>query len=298
MLKNLEDVRIFVHIAERGSLSAAGRELRMSVAVVSHRIARLEKDLGTTLFWRTTRKLQLTDEGKRFLSHCQELLDVVERAEAELSEDHTPTPGPITVTAPIRLGRDFIAPLVPAFNKDHPGISVQLHLSDRLMNLIDDQYDLAIRIANLPDSALVARKLAENRRVICASPVYLATHGTPETLEDLNHHNCLLLRFPGSKQYQWTVETESGSKKLNLTGTMDADQMEVLHNWALDHQGITMQDFRYVAEDLEAGRLQIVLPDVKPTSYAISALYPKRLYMPPRTRAFFDFLVQKFRVLG
>ena len=297
MLKNLEDVKIFVRIAERGSLSAAGRELRMSVAVVSHRIARLEKDLGTTLFWRTTRKLQLTDEGRRFLEHSRELLDVVQRAEAELSEDHTPTPGPITVTVPVTLGRDFIAPLIPTFHESHPGISVQLHLSDRLMNLIDDQYDLAIRIANLPDSALVARKLASNQRVICASPTYLEKNGAPQTLEDLNNHNCLLLRFPGSKQYQWTIEAETGPKKLNLTGTMDADQMEVLRQWALDHQGITMQDHRDVANELADGLLVPVLEEITPASYAIYALYPKRLYMPPRTSAFSDFLVQQFKAM-
>jgi DNA-binding transcriptional LysR family regulator len=297
MLKNLEDVKIFVRIAERGSLSAAGRELRMSVAVVSHRIARLEKDLGTTLFWRTTRKLQLTDEGRRFLEHSRELLDVVQRAEAELSEEHTPTPGPITVTVPVTLGREFIAPLIPTFQEDHAGISVQLHLSDRLMNLIDDQYDLAIRIANLPDSALVARKLADNQRVICASPTYLEKNGLPQTLEDLNTHNCLLLRFPGSKQYQWTIESETVPKKLNLTGTMDADQMEVLRQWALDHQGITMQDHRDVADELANGRLVPVLENVTPASYAIYALYPKRLYMPPRTRAFFDFLVHQFKAM-
>ena len=197
-MPDTEDFAIFVRVVELGSLSAAGRDMRLSAAVVSNRIARLEKDVGTRLLNRTTRHVSLTEEGSSYYDHCVVILNELEQAESAIISVNAEPRGPIKVTAPTVFGRLHVAPHVPRFLERHPQMQVRLHLTDALVDLVQERVDLAIRIAELTDSTSIVRTLAPNRRLIVASPDYLRRHPAPKQPEDLLDHNCLLLRFPGS----------------------------------------------------------------------------------------------------
>ncbi|AJD53765.1 transcriptional regulator [Thalassospira xiamenensis M-5 = DSM 17429] len=234
-MSDFEDIQIFVRVAELGNLSAAGRELRHSAAVVSNRIARLEERLGVRLLNRTTRRVNLTTEGDVYYRHCLRILAEMQEAENAIANQKNTTRGPVTLTCPIAFGNKYVAPIIPKFVEKNPDVQIRLHLSDRLLDLLQDKVDLAIRIAELKESSLIVRKLAANKRMLVANPAYLKRHGIPKAPGDLLHHNCLLLRFPGSRQYQWTLhgaETE-GPVTLSVSGSMDSDNGEVLTPGAL-----------------------------------------------------------------
>lgn len=298
MIDHLDDIRVFMRVAEMESLSAAGRDLRMSPAVVSSRIARLEQATGVSLLWRTTRQVKLTPEGEAFLEHCLEIIRAVENAEATLVQDQAPPSGPVRITVPTSIGERLIAPAIPGFSARYPKVQVQLHLSDRLVGLVEEKYDLAVRVSELRESGLIVRKLAPNKRVICASPAYLARAGTPGSTEDLARHSCLLLRFPGSQQYQWRVEQDGNAINLALSGPMDSDQTGILKAWALAGHGLTLQNYWDVRDELADGLLRAVLPGTTPMGHGIYAVYPRRQHMPPRVRALLDFLAELFKPLS
>ena len=291
-MPDTDDMAIFVRIIELGSLSAAGRDRRMSPAVVSNRVARLEGSLGVRLLNRTTRRVSPTEEGATFYEHCLSILNELEQAESVISERLTEPRGPIKVTLPSAFGRLHVAPHVPAFLARHPHLQVRLHLTDSLVDLVQERIDLAIRIAELADSQAIARKLAANRRVIVAAPSYLARHPPPQEPADLLKHNCLLLRFPGSRQYRWTLQGPDGPVTLRVAGTMDANNGEVLRDWCLAGHGLALKSVWEIVEDLNESRLQVVLPDYPPLGHAIYALYPHSRYLPARVRVFIDFLAE------
>ena len=293
-MPDTEDMAIFVRIVELGSLSAAGRDMRMSAAVISNRVARLERDMGTRLLNRTTRQVSLTGEGAVFYEHCAAILNELEQAESAISSTRADPRGPIKVTAPNAFGRLHIAPHIPAFLALHPHMSVRLHLTDRLVDMVPERIDLAIRIAALPDSTAIVRTLAPNRRMIVASPAYLKEHKAPKRPEDLLGHNCLLLRFPGSRQYRWTVSGEDGPVTLRVTGNMDSNNGEILRAWCLAGHGLGLFSVYEIVEDLNEGRLVPVLTDFPPPGHAIYALYPHSQHLPSRVRAFIDFLAETF----
>jgi DNA-binding transcriptional LysR family regulator len=293
-MPDTDDLAIFVRVVELGSLSAAGRDMRLSAAVVSNRIARLEKDVGTRLLNRTTRHVSLTEDGARYYEHCVVILNELEQAEGALDAITAEPRGPIKVTMPSVFGRLHVAPHVPRFLEMHPQMQVRLHLTDTLVDLIQERIDLAIRIAELTDSTAIARKLANNRRLIVASPDYLKRRGTPRAPEDLLNHNCLLLRFPGSKQYRWTVQGPDGPITLRVTGTMDSNSGEALRDWCLAGHGLALKSLWEIVDDLNEGRLVPVLTDYPPPGHAIYALYPHSQHAPPRVRVFIDFLAGLF----
>ena len=293
-MADTEDMAVFVRVAELSSLSAAGRDLRLSAAVVSNRIARLEQRLGVRLLNRTTRRVNVTREGEIYYEHCVRILNEIERAESEVSARRDLPRGALTVTAPTAFGRRHVAPHVPAFLELFPEISFRLHLSDRFSDLIGERIDLAIRIAELKDSSAIVRTLAPNRRVICGAPRYLKARGRPQRPEDLLDHSCLLLRFPGSQQFQWTLGGPDGPTTVSVGGTMDSDNAEVLRDWCLAGHGLALMSLWEVGEDLAAGRLETVLPDHPPPGHAITALYPHSHYLPPRVRVFIDFLAKTY----
>lgn len=292
-MSDFEDIQIFVRVAELGNLSAAGRELRHSAAVVSNRIARLEERLGVRLLNRTTRRVGLTTEGDVYYRHCLRILAEMEEAENAIANQKNTTRGPVTLTCPVAYGNKFVAPIIPKFVEKNPDVQIRLHLSDRLLDLLQDKVDLAIRVAELRESSLIVRKLANNRRVLVASPDYLAKHGTPATPHDLLNHNCLLLRFPGSRQYQWTLQgpDQEDPLTLSVSGSMDSDNGEILTRWCLDGHGIALKSLWEVGDLMDQGRLVPVLSDYTPPAHAIYALYPENRYLPNRVRAFVDFLV-------
>ncbi|UEM05802.1 LysR family transcriptional regulator [Skermanella rosea] len=291
----LENMRTFVRVVDMGNLSAAGRSLRMSPAVVSHRIQQLEQHLGVRLLNRTTRQLQPTEHGHIFYRDCLEVLDAVERAETNLASATGVPSGSLRVTAPLGFGRRVLGPMIPRFREAYPLVDVRLRLSDHLIDLLHEAVDVAIRMAVLRDSAFVVRKIADCPRVLCAAPAYLDAAGEPERPEDLAGHNCLLLRFPGSQQYQWSLNTPEGPAKVAVTGSFDADYGDVLTDWLLDGQGIAMKPVWEVAGHLRSGALRVVLPDFPPEPAVLAVLYPHRTLLPAKARAFADFVVTETR---
>ncbi len=290
----LDNMRVFVRVVEQDSMSAAGRLLRLSPAVVSHRIQALESHLGVRLLNRTTRRVQPTEQGLVFYQACQEVLAAVERAENVVAGAGGAPQGSLRVTAPLGFTRRILAPLVPEFQQLHPNVTLQLRCSEHLIDLLTESVDVAIRLAILSDSSLISRKILDCERLLCAAPAYLAAHGSPETPEDLLDHNCLLLRFPGSQQFRWTLQTPDGLKTFSVQGRFDADDGDVLTGWALEGRGIVLKPLWEVAEHLRDGRLLPVLSGFPPEPVSLSVLYPHRRLLPARVKAFSDFAVTRF----
>ncbi|HAI31157.1 MAG TPA: LysR family transcriptional regulator, partial [Thalassospira sp.] len=231
-----------------------------------------------------------------YYRHCLRILSEMQEAENAIANQKNTTRGPVTLTCPVAFGNKYVAPIIPKFVEQNPDVQIRLHLSDRLLDLLQDKVDLAIRIAELKESSLIVRKLATNKRMLVASPDYLEKNGTPKAPADLLNHNCLLLRFPGSQQYQWTLQGPNDEPPVTLAvaGSMDSDNSEVLTRWCLDGHGISLKSNWEVDEYLREGRLQRVLPDYQPPSHAVYTLYPENRYLPTRVRAFVDFLVAEF----
>ena len=213
----LENIRVLVRAVELGSFSAAGRSMRLSAAVVSHRIRSLEQQLGCRLFNRTTRKMHLTEQGRAFYEHSLDVCQALDRAEASIADKGAAPRGTLKVTAPLGFGTRVVAPLLPRFQAKHPEIDVFLRLSDYLVDLFTEAVDVAVRMAILEDSSLIVRKIADIERTLCASPSYLERHGMPRSIADLQRHRCLLLRYPGSNQFKWPLQ-KKGGRHIGLRG--------------------------------------------------------------------------------
>ena len=293
----LESLRVFVRVMELGSITAGGRDLRLTPAVASNRIKELEKRLDVRLFNRTTRKLTPTEAGQSFYDHARQVVQTLETAEAVAAGYAGSPRGVIHVTAPLGIGKRIIAPLIPRFVEEYPEISVRLRLSDRKVDILEDGLDAAFFVGTPPDSALTLRKIADCPRVLCATPDYLARAGVPRSIDDLasDGHNCLLLRYPRSPEYFWTLQTKDGPRKVELSGSYDSDDGDVLTAWALDHRGIVNKPVFDVADYLAAGRLAEVLPDTPPVAAVFGCLYPHRRLQDPKVRLFIDFAIEASR---
>jgi DNA-binding transcriptional LysR family regulator len=286
-------ISTFVEVVARGSLSAAARAEGIAPAMIGRRLDALESRLGVKLLQRTTRKLALTDEGAAFLEDCQRILAELEEAEAAVSERSARASGHLLVSAPAGFGRQHVAPLLPSFLAEHREVSVNLNLSDRLVDVVGEGVDVAIRIASLEDSNLVGVKLADNHRVVVAAPAYLKRHGTPQTLEDLARHNCLAISSAGS-QRGWTFklsEQERGRVvTMKVGGNMVCNDGTVLRAWALEGRGLAWRSMWEVGADIEAGRLLPVLEQYAAPGNDIYAVFAQRRHLPLRIRVFVDFL--------
>lgn len=295
----LDDMAVFTRVVEQGSFSGAGRDLRMSPALVSSRIARLEKHLGVRLFNRTTRKVNVTEAGRRYYEDCLEIRRRVADAEARVSEQDQAPSGVLRLTSSTSFGRQFLVEKIPAFSKQFPDVTLQYRMTDALVDVFGDGMDVGIRVGPLADSSLKARILAPCKRYIFAAPEYLSKYGIPQTPQDLVRHNCLLLRFPGSRQFRWRFQ---GNNKENydvaVEGSLDSNNGEVLKQWALAGAGLVFKTYFEVAEDVKAGKLKIILGSYMPQDAYITALYPYDRYVPPRVRAFIDFLDASMKVDG
>ena len=293
----LNELKVFVRAVELKSISAAARNLRLSAAAASHRILQLEEQVGVRLLNRTTRSLQPTEAGCIFYEHALAVLEAVERAESSMAMASGVPTGSLRIAAPLGFGRRILAPLVSEFHALHPKVEVRLRLSDHAVDLLSESVDVAIRMSALPDSSFIVRKLADCPRVLCAAPSYLEKHGAPQTPEELLRHNCLVLRFPGSTDFRWTLNTPDGPSTLPVSGKLDADDGDVLTEWTLQGEGITLKPYWEIAEHLESGRLQVVLPDHPPEPVSLVMLYPHRHLLPAKVRVFADFLIDKSRLL-
>ncbi|MFT6558405.1 LysR substrate-binding domain-containing protein [Sneathiella sp.] len=292
-MATLTDMAAFVAVVEQGSFSSAGRELRVSTAVISARVARLERQIGVRLLNRTTRQVVPTEEAKRYYQDCKNILGQVEQAEASLSSRRENPSGSMKITAPIVFGRRYLASLLSEFQLAYTDLQIRLHLADHFVDLVGEGMDMAIRIADPSDSSLVMKKLADSPRVICASPDYLNVNGCPEKPDDLLRHNCLLLRFPGSTQFQWRVQTATGMQTIPVRGQLDSNNGDVLRQWALEGRGLVLKSRWEIEDDLKAGHLIPVLEKYPPSPVSISALYPYGKMTPMKVRLLIDYLAEK-----
>jgi DNA-binding transcriptional LysR family regulator len=282
-------ISTFVEVVARGSLSAAARAEGIAPAMIGRRLDALEARLGVKLLQRTTRKLVLTDEGAAFLEDCQRILTELEEAEAAVSERSARVTGHLLVSAPAGFGRQHVAPLIPSFLSEHRDVSVTLNMSDRVVDIVGEGIDVAIRIASLSDSNLVSVKLADNERVVVAAPSYLRRHGEPKTLADLAKHNCLAISSEGS-QRGWTFRENGKNLVLKVNGNMASNDGQVLHDWALAGKGLAWRSMWEVGNEIEAGKLQTVLNEHSAPGNDIYAVFAQRRHLPLRIRAFVDFL--------
>ncbi len=291
----LESLRVFVRVVELGSITAGGRDLRMSPAVASNRIKDLETRFGVRLLNRTTRKLVPTEIGRAFYDSAQRVIESLDEAEAVVSGFSGTPHGTIRITAPLGLGRRMIAPLVPRFCADYPGVEVRLRLSDRNVDIVADGIDLAFFLGEPKDSALKWRRIADCKRALVASPEYIAAHGLPETPADLANHNCLLLRYPRSPEYFWLLQAKDGPVKMMVNGRFDADDGDVLTDWALAGEGIANRPRYEVNEHIASGRLVELLPQNTPVPAQFGMLTPHRRLQDPKLRLFADFAARETR---
>jgi len=288
---DLLDVALFVRAALLANVSAAGREFGLSAAVASSRIAQLEKLLGARLLHRTTRRISLTQDGEVFMTRAEALLDAAAAARASVGRAQTEPQGRLRVTMSSSFGRQHVSPVIGEFLRRYPGVSLDLRMTDQLVDLVDAGIDVAIRVGALKDSSLVARRLAVNRRVLCAAPAYLAAHGTPHHPSDLARHECIIL----SDQRDWSFVTPAGALDVRVSGRLMTDNGEVIRDALLAGFGIALKSTWDVAPYLRCGALVSVL-DSYPLAddVAIWAVYPSRVFVPPKTLAFIDFLAAHF----
>jgi DNA-binding transcriptional LysR family regulator len=283
------EIATFVEVAARGSLSAAARAEGIAPAMIGRRLDALESRLGVKLLQRTTRRLALTDEGAAFLEDCQRILAEMDEAEAAVSERSAHAKGHLLVSAPAGFGRRHVAPLLPSFLAEHREVTVNLNLNDRVVDVVGEGVDVAIRIASLGDSNLVGVKLADNARVVVASPGYLKRHGRPQTLADLARHNCLAISSEGS-QRGWTFRDNHKTVTLKVAGNIVCNDGEVLLDWALDGKGLAWRSMWEVGTHIAAGKLETVLDAYTAPGNDIHAVFAQRRHLPLRIRAFVDFL--------
>lgn len=286
-------LQIFVRIAETGSFSAAARDLGLSKSVVSKKLAALEDRLGGRLINRTTRRLSLTEVGIVFLERAQRILAELEEAEQAVGQFNTEPRGVLRVNAPMSFGILHVAPALGEFMALYPDLSVTLDLGDRQVDLVDEGYDMAVRIAALPDSSLIARRLAPARQVVCASPAYWQRRGQPAHPRDLAGHDGLIYTYQRSPN-DWRFRDGDGSFAVHVDGRLAANNGDVLREAALAGLGVCMAPTFIVGEDLRAGRLRAVLDDYIEDGLAIYAVYPHRRHLSAKVRAVVDFLAVRF----
>lgn len=284
---------VFVAVAESGGFAAAARRLGVSKSAVSKRITQLETELGSRLLHRTTRKLSLTEAGENYLHHAQEAIAAAQNAEDAVAQLQDAPQGLLRVNAPMSFGRLHVAPLVPAFLARFPGISLEVVLDDKVVDLVEGGFDVAIRAGTLPDSTLVARKLAPCRNVLCAAPSYLARHGKPLEPADLLKHNCLHYAY-FSGAHEWTFNGADGPVSVETRGNFQVNNSEALREAMVGGVGIGRLPTFVAAADLVSGDLVPVLEDFEMPSQTIYAVFPERRHLPAKVRAFLDFAVDCF----
>ncbi|MBS7662160.1 LysR family transcriptional regulator [Pseudomonas lalucatii] len=289
---NEDDLRLFLRIAALGTLSAAAREAHLSPAVVSHRLAQLEKQLGVRLFHRTTRALSLSEDGRLFAGYAQTLVETMDEARAAMAAPSQQPNGTLRVSCSASFGRQHLSPALAAFLERYPTLKVDLQLSDQIVDLVQDGFDLGIRIAPGVDPGLVARKLADSSRILCAAPSYLARHGTPERPRDLARHRCLVLH----EQNTWTLCHANGEKSaVHVSGPLRSNHGESLRDAALSGQGISIQSLWSIHRELADGSLVPVLADYPlDAQSSIWAVYPSGRLLAAKVRCFIDFLLERW----
>jgi DNA-binding transcriptional LysR family regulator len=288
LVDNLSDILVFTKIIRLGSLSAAGKDLGLSAAVVSKRLQRLEAQLGTTLVIRSTRTLSATEEGDSYFKHCQSILGAVELAEADLLSSNNVPRGTLKVSVPAYFGRLYIAPLIPRFLEKYSEIDLSLDFSDHFVDMISGGYDLAIRIGDLQDSNLIIRKLGVDQRIIVASPDYIKRFGEPKSPKELGQHNVLIFSNPTPLNLWTFTDTKEKEYSVRVSGNFETNNCETLNNAVLSGLGITQRPMWDVWSAIQSGELVALLPEFRAPRYDIQAVYPSRNNIPHKARVFIE----------
>lgn len=289
-MAKLKQIESFASVATRGSLTAAARSEGVAPAVIGRRIDALEERLGVKLLVRTTRKITLTHEGSAFLEDCQRVLADLVNAEASVSAGGVKASGYLRVTAPAGFGRRFVAPLVPRFVAEHPDVKVSLNLSDRVVDIVNESFDCAVRVGDLPDSSLISLRLADNRRLCVATPGYLQRAGTPRHPSELSRHDCLVLSSDASQSRGWAFTIDGTVTHWRPSGRVDCTDGQVLHDWCKAGLGIAWRSTWEVESEIKAGQLVTVLDDFCAPPNGIYAVFAQRKHLPLRVRLWIDFL--------
>jgi len=285
----ISDLEIFARVARTGNMSAAGREMALSPAVVSKRVSLLEDRLGARLFQRTTRQLTLTETGEGYFKRVVDILSLVEEAEDFVSRRNTKPRGILKVTAPTSFSRRHLTPHIASFLTRYPDIEIDMHLTDAFVDIIRDGFDLAIRIGELQDSSLVARKLAGDHRILCAAPSYLQKHGNPKSVADLEHHSCI----GAGLQEAWRLEGPDGNKQAKIHSNIRTNSADFVREALIAGLGIGLRATWDVGQELISGELVRVLPEYRgPSTLAIHAVYPSRDFMPAKVNVFIEHLAE------
>ncbi len=295
-MDNLGDIRLFVEAAKLGSLSAAGRKLGLTPAAASARLAKLEGGLRARLFDRTTRQLRLTDEGRLYLNCSEQALRSLDDARAALQAGQNAVRGKVRISATSDFGRNLLMEWLDDFNRDWPDVTFGLMLTDSLSNLVQEDIDLAIRFGTPPDSSLIARPLAPNPRVLCASPEFIARHGEPREPADLARFPCIVLGSANGPVNEWrfTRDGEEQQYTVPLDTAHETNDGAVARQWALCGYGIAVKSMWDVAADLRTGRLKVLMPEWRYPDAPLHALYHRNRFIAPRVRAVLDFLTTRF----
>ncbi|MBS1154102.1 MAG: LysR family transcriptional regulator [Proteobacteria bacterium] len=293
-MDSVSDLRFFVELVKLGSLSALAREIGITPPAVSARLAQLEQRLGVRLLNRTTRRLSVTHEGELYLKTGSRLLTELDELDRQVSSSRDVPKGLLRINATFGFGRRYVAPIVSAFRKAYPDVEVQLELTDKPMNLTENAVDVGIRFGDLPDSRLIARKIVANRRLLCASPLYLKSAGKPALPHDLVRHRCIVLRENDTAYGNWHLSRGRKQETVKVHGAMSSNDGETTLQWGLDGHGILMRSEWEIAPYLASGRLCIVLDDWSLPPADIYAVYPERMNLSAKVTAFLDFLTQQF----
>ena len=295
MLDRVTGMQVFTRVAALGSLSAAARALGMSQTMATKHVAAVEERLGVKLLHRTTRRLTLTEAGRHYLDAAERILAELEDAEAAVSAERLEARGTLRVNVPVSFGIREIAPLLPEFTRSYPSVTVDLGLNDRVVDLIEEGWDMAVRIGRVAESTMIVRKLAPCRTALCAAPAYLAERGTPRRVSDLKDHNCLgytLSRALGSDRWSFGID---GAVTMPVSGNLRVNNGDALVAAAIAGQGLIYQPTFLVNGEIRAGRLVSVTLDHPPIEVVgVFALYPADRRPPAKVRTFIDFLAQRF----
>jgi DNA-binding transcriptional LysR family regulator len=289
-MDRLKQIESFASVAARGSLTAAANAEGVAPAVIGRRIDALEERLGVKLLVRTTRKISLTHEGSAFLEDCQRLLADLASAEASVSAGGVKASGYLRVTAPAGFGRRHVAPLVPRFIAQHPDVNVSLNLSDRVVDIVNESYDCAVRVGDLPDSSLISVRMADNRRLCVATPSYLKRAGTPRHPNELARHQCLTLSSDASQTRGWAFVVDGEVTHLRPSGRLDCSDGQVLHDWCVAGLGLAWRSTWEVEHEVASGALVSVLDEFAAPPNGIYAVFPHAKHLPLRVRLWIDFL--------
>lgn len=292
-MDKLTSMQVFAKVAQAGSFAKAADQLDLSRAMVTKHIANLEASLGARLFNRTTRSLSLTEAGAAYRERCVQILSEIEEAESSITRLSSEPKGVLRMTAPPSFGIFHLGPAVAEYLTLHPEVGIDITLSDRNVDLAEEGLDLAIRIAKLPDSNLIAQPLAQSRMLVCGAPVYFKKHGIPRHPRELEHHNCLRFTY-WEIQNDWAFETEEGPLSMRINGTLESNLGDFLRLAAINGLGLILQPTYMVGHDIKAGRLQPVLLEYASPTIDINAVYLHRRHLSAKVRTFVDFLKQRY----